>query len=120
MKNKTILILALLFSPFFCFSQEMKTGFTYLETGKYEKADVFFKQILEEYPDNKTAKLCYGRAVGLSGNPQQATQIFTELLEKYPNDFEVKLNYGESLLWNKNFEAAEIYYQKLIIENDKS
>ena len=101
-------------------SQEMKEGFNYLETGKYQKAEFFFKEVLKTYPKNKTARLCYGRAVGLLGNSNKAVQLFTLLLQDYPSDFEVKLNYGESLLWNKDYTDAKTYYQTLLKENDKS
>jgi tetratricopeptide (TPR) repeat protein len=99
-------------------SQEMKEGFNYLETGKYKKAEFFFKEVLKTYPKNKTARLCYGRAVGLLGESEKAIQLFTSLLQDYPSDFEVKLNYAESLLWNKNFLKAKKYYEKLIKENN--
>lgn len=101
-------------------SQDMKEGFTYLETGKYKEAEVFFKDVLKNYPKNKTARLCYGRAVGLNGNSTKALNLFIYLLNDFPNDFEVKLNYAESLLWDKKFDVAENYYEKLIKENDKS
>lgn len=101
-------------------SQDMKEGFTYLETGKYKEAEVFFKDVLKTYPKNKTARLCYGRAVGLNGNSTKALNLFINLLNDFPNDFEVKLNYAESLLWDKKFDVAENYYEKLIKENDKS
>ena len=101
-------------------SQDMKEGFTYLETGKYKEAEVFFKDVLKTYPKNKTARLCYGRAVGLNGNSLKALILFINLLNDFPNDFEVKLNYAESLLWDKKFDVAENYYEKLIKENDKS
>ncbi|WP_041383341.1 tetratricopeptide repeat protein [Polaribacter sp. MED152] len=120
MRTKNLLFLLIVFIAQFTFSQEMKEGFTYLETGKYKKAEVFFKQILEDFPTNKTAKLCYGRAVGLTGNATKATRIFTELLEKYPNDFEVKLNYAESLLWGSQFQKAKSYYKNLVDEDDQS
>ncbi len=98
-------------------SQEMKEGFNYLETGKYKEAEFFFKKILKTFPKNKTARLCYGRAVGLLGESKKAVQLFTNLLQDYPTDFEVKLNYAESLLWNTNFTKAKKYYKKLIKEN---
>ena len=98
----------------------MQEGFTYLETGKYKQAEGFFKNVLKEYPTNKTARLCYGRAVGLNGKSRLAVNLFTNLLKDYPTDFEVKLNYAESLLWNKQYEEAESYYQKLILENNQS
>jgi tetratricopeptide (TPR) repeat protein len=101
-------------------SQEMKEGFNYLETGKYKKAEFFFKEVLKMYPKNKTARLCYGRAVGLLGESGKAIQLFTSLLQDYPSDFEVKLNYAESLLWNTNFLKAKKYYEKLIKENSTS
>ncbi len=98
----------------------MQEGFTYLETGNYAQAETFFKTILKDYPENKTARLCYGRAVGLNGDAEKANALFTDLLKDYPNDFEVKLNYGESLLWNKNFTAAKDYYQNLVKEDPES
>ena len=102
------------------YSQNMKEGFTYLETGKYKAAVKFFEKTLKKYPDNKTAKLCYGRAVGLNGDAPKAVGIFTEMLEDYPGDFEIKLNYAESMLWNKQYEDAESYYDKLASENATS
>ncbi|GAA4884876.1 tetratricopeptide repeat protein [Flaviramulus aquimarinus] len=98
----------------------MQTGFTYLETGKYAKAESFFETVLIDYPDNKTAKLCYGRAVGLQGESEKAVTIFTDLLKVYPNDFEIKLNYAEALLWNTNYTDAKTFYESLIKENDQS
>ena len=85
-----------------------------------KKLNFFFETILKEHPDNKTARLCYGRAIGLNGNPKQANTLFTNLLADYPSDFEVKLNYGESLLWNSNFPKAKTYFKSLIDEDPKS
>ncbi|MBT8259323.1 MAG: tetratricopeptide repeat protein, partial [Bacteroidia bacterium] len=102
------------FAVFSISAQNMQPGFTYLETGKYPEAKSFFESILKDYPENKTARLCYGRAIGLGGNSEKAKQLFLDLLEDHPDDFEVKLNYGESLLWNKNFNDAKPYFKKLI------
>jgi tetratricopeptide (TPR) repeat protein len=100
--------------------QQMKEGFNYLETGKYNKAEVFFEKTLKQFPMNKTAKLCYGRAVGLNGDAEKAVAIFKNLLKEYATDFEIKLNYSEALLWNKNYTKAKVFYQTLLIENSKS
>lgn len=120
MNTKYILLFSFLFIGVFCFSQNMKEGFTYLETGKYQQAEIFFKTVLKEYPNNKTARLCYGRAIGLNGNASEAKKVFSGLLQDYANDFEVKLNYGESLLWNNEFNLAKAYYQKLVKEDTNS
>jgi len=117
---KSLLIIVLIHLSINAFSQDMQEGFTYLETGKYEQAETFFDAILKEYPDNKTARLCYGRAIGLNGKTEEANTLFTDLLADYPNDFEVKLNYGESLLWNNNFEDAKAYYKKLVEEEPEN
>lgn len=113
----TSILFLLIFSSY---AQDMQEGFTYLETGQYAQAETFFISILKEYPENKTARLCYGRAIGLNGNAEEANVIFTNLLKDYPNDFEVKLNYGESLLWNSKFETAKAYYSDLVTESPQS
>lgn len=111
----------LLFITEISFSQvQMDTGFQLLEKGNFKEAKVFFESVLQQVPDNKTAKLCYGRAVGLSGNPEKATGIFTELLTTYPNDFEIQLNYAESLLWNNKFTDAKEYYEQLLLKDNQS
>ena len=120
MRSTSITILFFLFFSLQSFGQEMKEGFTFLETGLYNKAEVFFEEILKEYPANKTARLCYGRSVGLNGDAKKAVVLFKKLQEDYPTDFEVKLNYSESLLWNKNYTKAKTYYKTLLKENSKS
>ena len=120
MDTKKIITLIVLFVTIFIHAQNMQKGFTYLEIGKYEQAESYFETILQDYPDNKTARLCYGRAIGLNGKPEQANRLFTNLLADYPSDFEVKLNYGESLLWNSNFLKAKTYFKGLIDEDPKS
>ncbi len=102
-------------------SQEpMKEGFEHLEMGRFEEAESFFKSYLVDHPDDKTANICFGRAVGLSGEPQKATALFASLLKEYPKDFEVQINYNESLLWGKQYEAAKPLYQKLVDEYPKN
>lgn len=121
--NKLIIILniCLLFlAPALLQSQNMSSGFEMLKSGSNVEATVFFKNILEDYPDNKTALICYGRAVGLSGNPSEAKLIFSKLDQTYPNDKEVLLNLAESLLWNSDFEEAISQYNliKTVFPNE--
>jgi tetratricopeptide (TPR) repeat protein len=109
---------------FFCFiafnfiakAQDMSQGFDHLEKGDFNKAELFFETILKEYPQNKTARLCYARAVGLNKDPEKALGIFIKLRTEYPDDLEIKLNYAESLLWNKNFKDAKVFYTKLVAD----
>ncbi|NMH88732.1 tetratricopeptide repeat protein [Flavivirga algicola] len=120
MNFKSYAAVIFLFFSIHSMSQNMQQGFTYLETGKYEAAEIYFKTVLNDHPKNKTAKLCYGRAVGLNGNPKKALSIFSDLLKAYPNNFEIKLNYAESLLWDKSYGKAKTYYEMLIGENGQS
>lgn len=115
MKIVAIIIVFLLSAS--AYSQDMAAGFTLLDTGKYPEAKAFFKNILTTHPNNKTARLCYGRALGLSGDSARARILFTELKKEYPTDFEVGLNYAESLLWDKDFKAAKRFYQTLIAQD---
>ena len=94
----------------------MTEGFSNLEKGEFDKAELFFTTILKDYPQNKTARLCYARAVGLNNQAQKALGLFTTLKSEYPDDLEIKLNYAESLLWNKKFDDAKIYYTTLVAD----
>lgn len=116
----TRLLLFLIFISAQSYSQNMQEGFEYLETGMYAKATTFFNTILSQYPENKTANLCYGRAIGLSGKTKEALLVFTKLKQKYPQDFEIKLNYAEALLWANQFDNAENEYQKLVVIDSTS
>ncbi|WP_442265906.1 tetratricopeptide repeat protein [Tenacibaculum sp. ZS6-P6] len=122
MKEKlSLIILIICLNISSLFSQvNMDKGFKMLETGDFKNAKLFFETVLKETPNNKTAKLCYGRALGLTGSTQEATSLFSKLLEKYPNDFEIKLNYAESLLWGKEYPKAKAYYTTLLKEQPNS
>lgn len=104
---KKITLLFLFTYSFIGQAQNMSEGFSNLEKGEFDKAEVFFTTILNEYPQNKTAQLCYARAVGLNKQPEKALTLFTKLKSNYPDDLEIKLNYAESLLWNKKFDDAK-------------
>lgn len=118
MRTAALIILFLLNAT--AYSQDMSAGFTLLETGNYQEAKTFFSTILTTYSDNKTARLCYGRALGLSGESAAARTLFTNLKEDYPTDYEVGLNYAESLLWDNDFTAAREFYQTLVAQDSTS
>jgi tetratricopeptide (TPR) repeat protein len=115
MKNSArLLVLLFIVFSFSAFAQNMEEGFRFLEKGEFAKAELFFETVIKDYPDNKTANLCYARAVGLNGNPQKANTIFSTMLKTFPGDFELQLNYAESLLWLHDYINAKSYYTGLI------
>ncbi|MBT8264080.1 MAG: tetratricopeptide repeat protein, partial [Muriicola sp.] len=95
----------------------MNPGFELLEAGSFDAAESYFGTYLESNPENKTAQICYGRAVGLSGEPKKAITIFSELLEEYPSDFEVQINYNEAYLWDHQYSYAKPLYANLVASN---
>ncbi len=116
MKRISLLILFLWIVKLLA-AQNMSPGFEMLEKGNFSQAEIYFENILKNYPNNKTAKICYGRAIGLSGNPEAAIELFTAMTNQNPNDLEIELNYAESLLWGKQYEQAELAYTKLVDEH---
>ncbi len=116
MRKKAFLIHLIFFLNYSVLSAQisMDKGFKQLENGNFKKAKVFFETILKKHPHNKTARLCYGRALGLTGDVKGAIDTFTNLLNSYPDDFEIQLNYAESLLWDKQFLEAKKVYEKLL------
>jgi tetratricopeptide (TPR) repeat protein len=112
--------IALVFISIFSFTlqaQDMNVGFSHLEKGEFAKAELFFKDILKFYPKNKTARLCYARAIGLNNQAPAALENFIQLKSEYPGDLEIELNYAESLLWNKKFDEAKVFYSELVQKN---
>ena len=100
----------------------LQPGFTLLETGKFAEGAAFFRHYLRTTADssNRTALLCYGRGIGLSGNVPEAQQVFKRLQGRFPTDFEIGLNWAESLMWAKDYAAARSYYEKLLAEKPNS
>ncbi|MGB5943622.1 MAG: tetratricopeptide repeat protein [Leeuwenhoekiella sp.] len=94
--------------------EPIENGFKLLEAGAFEKAASFFEGYLEENPDNVTAQICYGRALGLSGNAEEAVLWFDKMLRADADNLEIRLNAAESLLWASQFEQAEKVYEKLV------
>lgn len=107
----------LFFITFSSYSQNMNDGFSLLEKGEFKQAEAFFSAILKDYPQNKTARLCYARAVGLNNQAVKGLDLFTELKNEYPGDLEIELNYAEALLWNKKFAEAKVFYSNLVSNN---
>ncbi len=116
MKTLKLVTLVFFFTLYAQAQETLQEGFEHLEKGNFEAAETFFESYLNIDPANKTAQICYGRAVGLNGAPQQAKIVFSSLLEEYPNDFEVAINYNESFLWAQEYTTAKPLYEKLVAE----
>lgn len=100
-------------------TQDFSLGYDYLNSGDYSKAEIFFTKAINDFPNNKTAQICYGRAVGLNGNPSKAKNTFNTLVNQYPNDKESQLNLAESFLWNKEPIESIKLYEELNIKYPK-
>lgn len=118
-RNKIAFLFLITFS-IIANAQNMSKGFSNLEKGEFDQAEVFFATILKDYPQNKTARLCYARAIGLNNQPEKALQNFVALKKEYPGDLEIELNYAEALLWNKKFDEAKVFYTELVAKNTTS
>ena len=106
----------LFFLSFYLFSNaqaQLSEGFKHLEVGNFAAAETFFGDYLKEDPSNQTAKLCYGRAIGLNGKAPEAMKIFDNLVAKDSTNIEFLLNQAECFLWMSNFKGALVKYKKL-------
>lgn len=97
----------------------MQEGFSMLEKGAFADAKIYFEDVLKNEPNNKTAKICYARALGLSGEKEESLVEFKHLQTHYPGDFEILLNLAESFMWNERYgEAAQLYNELIGIQPD--
>lgn len=110
----TTIFTQLVFPLFLAAQVQLEPGFALLEQGQFGQAEHFFAAALDEAPDNRTARICYGRAVGLNGNPDKALSIFSDLRAESPEDTEVLLNVAEAYMWAKEFSKAEKLYDRLL------
>lgn len=111
----------LLTYPIFLFAQpQLETGFAMLENGEFDQAEHFFADALDQAPNNRTAKICYGRAVGLNGQPDKALSIFSDLQKETPNDIEVLLNVAEAYMWAGEYSEAQILYDRLLMREPQN
>jgi len=74
-----------------------------LEGGEFSEAKDFFAEVLQSEPNNKTAKICFARAQGLSGEKDEALKEFQHLQTHFPGDFEILLNLAEAFMWNERY-----------------
>lgn len=100
--------------------EPMEKGFMLLENGDFSEALEFFDSYLELQPQNKTAQICYGRALGLSGRPDDAVTHFSEMKKMFPDDLEISINRAESLLWAERFSDAQADYKALLKSNPQN
>ncbi len=91
-------------------------GIGFLEAGAFDKATVVLLEFIEEQPEDKTGRICYGRAIGLAGHTEEALGIFRGMALEFPGDTEILLNLAECHLWHRTPEPALSIYNKLIIE----
>lgn len=115
-------IFFLLFIPLLLTAQSpLQGGFDLLEKGQFKAAAQFFENyIKKEGSTDKTALLCYGRAVGLSGDIAKSQTTFLDLLKTYPGDYEITLNYAESYLWGKQPAQALGIYKELVAKDSSN
>ena len=116
MKNKIFLTIAIVFTSVLTLSSQvlLEDGFSMLESQAYDEAAEFFGAVLSTEPENKTARICYGRALGLGGDTNKGLEVFTALRKDYPADYEVELNVAEAYMWQKEYEQAYQVYQTLL------
>ncbi len=98
----------------------MDKGYKHLENQEFEEAEQFFQEVLQDFPENKTANICYNRAIGLNGQVTKALAGFRTLKQLFPDDLEVNLNLAEALMWNSDYGAAESVYQKFSLDHSEN
>lgn len=98
-------------------SQDFKEGYAFLENEAYEEAISYFSKQLVKSPQNKTANICYGRAIGLSGKKEKALAFFQKIEKDFPHDTEILLNKAEAFLWNQDFNQAINTYENILSQD---
>ncbi|MGV3772469.1 MAG: tetratricopeptide repeat protein [Verrucomicrobiales bacterium] len=87
-----------------------KLAETYLAAGELKKAEPFFNQLLERFPDMPGLR---ERLAGLyirTGNKEKAGELFEIMRQSRPTDPQAYILLGSLAYENQNFEKAADYY----------
>lgn len=71
----------------------LKKAKTAFDIGSIEVAESFYKQILDKFPENKSALIGLGNLYYVQKDYKKAHETYLALLKKYPKDTNVILNY---------------------------
>jgi len=104
----------------YCQESQMQEGYELLDAGQYSEAELFFEKVLLLDSENKTANICYNRALGLGGGSHLALTNFLVLEQKFIGDKEILYNIAEAYMWVDNFDAAANIYEQLIGKEPES
>lgn len=93
---------------------KLDSGFMLLDNQRFDEAKSFFENVLLKEPNNISAMIGFGRALGLKGNAEPAFAYFDSLSQTHPKELEILLNRAEAILWKKEAKAGEINYLNLL------
>lgn len=97
-----------------CLDDVLEQATRYQKSGRTEKAETGFQQILEIRPEDTTALRRYGRLLYQSGRFSEAKKIYLNLLDIDQNNTAGWHGLGKSLLVLNRFKEAETAFRKAI------
>ena len=108
---RNIIIVIVLFFTTCSFAQSAQLAFSYYRKGEYEKASLIYKQLYDQNPVRrdyfKRLLTCYQ----LTDKFQQATELLNNQQLFFPEQAYLNVEIGYNLQLQKQFEAAEPYYE---------
>lgn len=89
-------------------------GICYFKKGKYDAAIENYKKSLELEPNYLDAKGNLGIALYVTGKRDEAVGLWREVLDQWPGHIDSNFNLGLAMLNQKDYVAAERYFEKTI------
>jgi TolB-like protein/AraC-like DNA-binding protein/Tfp pilus assembly protein PilF len=77
-------------------------GMTYLNTGRYDSANLYFEEVIKTDPENRGALDGIGTIYMYTNKTDSAVKYFQKQVELSPNDPWANLNLGQELIFGQN------------------
>ncbi len=96
-----------------------KTGRLYLDLGELKKAEQYFKQAYQEYPENSKSLAAIGVILGETKRIEVTLSLFKNHLKKYPDDYLISKRLMDHYVEREKYESALPYMEKMVDLNPK-
>jgi len=91
---------------------KMKMGEFYHDIGNYEKAEHYFKELMDLEPDYAGGYLWYGWLATIQGKFENAYEAYIKLYEQLPDEPHVLRKLAESLAYINRYSESEQFWEK--------
>jgi tetratricopeptide (TPR) repeat protein len=121
--SRVVILVALVFTPFFCclgetlFSKSYSEGKRLFDSGRYAEAYEVLYELFEQAPDNADVNFYLGRCAFENQDFEGALMAYERILIRYPDAQRVKLELGRCYYQMRSYDMAASFFEEVARQN---